>query len=115
MRRTDFRQPYLCYIYQVVLTFFIVLILFAYDITMSEFSPELAKQRIKSSIRELDRSDWIDICSLIKMFIPGVDNIIVIQSARGTYINLDHLDNTLLQQLDNIIVTKLHRIHLDQS
>lgn len=89
--------------------------LLEYDINMSEFSSELAKQRIKSSIRELDRSDCIDICSLIKMFIPGVDNKIVIQSARGTYINLDYLDNTLLQQLDNIIVTKLQRIHLDQS
>jgi len=82
---------------------------------MSEFSPELAKQRIKSSIRELDRSDYIDICSLIKMFVPTIDNIVVSQSARGTIINLDCLDNTLLQQLDNIIVTKLQRIHLDQS
>lgn len=82
---------------------------------MSDFSPELAKQRIKSSIRELDRSDYNDICSLIKMFIPAVDNVTVIQSARGTYINLDCLDANLLQQLDNIIVTKLQRIHLGQS
>lgn len=82
---------------------------------MTDFSPELAKQRIKFSIRELDRSDCNDICSLAKMFVPVVDNKIVIQSARGTYINLDHLDHALLQQLDNIIVTKLQRIHLDQS
>ena len=79
------------------------------------FSADLAKRRILSSIRELDRSDYNDICSLIKMFIPTVDNDIITISARGTYINLDRLDNNLLQQLDNMVVTKLQRIHLDQS
>lgn len=79
------------------------------------FSADLAKRRISSSIRELDRSDYNDICSLIKMFIPVIDNDIITISARGTYINLDRLDNNLLQQLDNMVVTKLQRIHLDQS
>jgi len=80
----------------------------------NEFSAELAKRRITSSIRELDRSDCNDICSLIKMFIPDVDNDIITISARGTYINLDRLNNNLLQQIDNIIITKLQRIHLEQ-
>ncbi len=81
----------------------------------SEFSAELVKQRIKASIRELDKSDYEDICAFIKIFVPVVDNEIVSQSKLGTYIHLDPLDDTLLQQLDNVILTKLQRIHMDQS
>lgn len=81
---------------------------------MSEFSIELAKRRISLSIRELDRSDFNDICVLIKMFIPHADNDIITLSARGTYINLDRLDSEILQQLDNMVLTKLQRIHLNQ-
>ncbi len=76
---------------------------------------DLIKKRIRASIRELDRTDYIDICSLIKTHIPIADNVVVIISARGTHIELDYLDPQLLRQMDNMIMTKLQRIHLDQS
>ncbi len=81
---------------------------------MSEFNVEVSKRRIMASIRELDKSDYNDICSLIKIYIPNDNNNIISISARGTYINLDQLDNKLLQQLDNMVLTKLQRIHSEQ-
>ncbi len=72
------------------------------------------KSRILSNIKELDKSDYYDICALIKMYITDIDNEIISVSLRGTYINLDKLDNGLLQQMDNMILTKLQRIHLNQ-
>lgn len=81
----------------------------------NKFSVNSAKWRITSSIRELDRSDLIDICQHIKIYIPGVDGNIIAMSARGTYINLDLLDDQLLQDLDNIVVSKLQRIYIAQN
>lgn len=81
---------------------------------MSEFNADVVKRRIFSSIRELDRSDHYDICALIKMFIPVADNVSISISERGTHINLDYLDTSLLKQLDNMVLTKLQRIHLEQ-
>lgn len=81
---------------------------------MSEFNVEVSKRRIMASIRELDKSDYNDIGSLIKIYIPNDNNNIISISARGTYINLDQLDNKLLQQLDNMVLTKLQRIHSEQ-
>lgn len=81
---------------------------------MSEFNVEVSKRRIMASIRELDKSDYNDICSLIKIYIPNDGNNIISISARGTYINLDQLDPKLLQQLDNMVLTKLQRIHSEQ-
>lgn len=81
---------------------------------MSEFNVEVSKRRIMASIRELDKSDYNDICSLIKIYIPNDSNNIISISARGTYINLDQLDPKLLQQLDNMVLTKLQRIHSEQ-
>ncbi len=81
---------------------------------MSEFNLEFTKRRIVSSIRELDKSDQYDICSLIKMYIPVANNTSVSISERGTHIDLDQLSEELLRQLDNMVMTKLQRIHLEQ-
>ncbi len=81
---------------------------------MSEFNPDITIRRISSSIRELDKSDQYDICSLIKMYIPVADNISISISERGTHIDLYKLDHNLLKQLDNMVLTKLQRIHLEQ-
>lgn len=82
---------------------------------MSKFNAELVKRRIVSSIRELDKSDQNDMCELIKIHIPVADNVSISISERGTHVNLDQLDDKLLQQLDNMVLTKLQRMHLDQS
>jgi hypothetical protein len=81
---------------------------------MAEFNTEISKRRIMASIRELDKSDYNDICSLIKIYIPVANNNIISISARGTYINLDQIDEHLLKQLDNMVLTKLQRIHSEQ-
>lgn len=81
---------------------------------MDEFNPQLIKHRIASSIKDLDKSDHYDICVLIKMYIPVADDVSVSISATGTHIMLDSLDINLLKQLNNMILTKLQRIHLEQ-
>lgn len=68
------------------------------------------KKRIESSIRELDKSDYEDICKLIKLFIPRADNNIITVINKGTRIDLNKLDDALLQKLDNMIDGKLQRI-----
>lgn len=82
---------------------------------MAELNLEFAKRRIAASIRELDKSDQYDICSLIKMYISTTNNSSISISERGTHINLDQLEDELIRQLDNMIMTKLQRIHLEQS
>lgn len=66
------------------------------------------KRRIAGSIKDLDRTDYIDICILIKSNIQ--DSSMISETARGTFIDLDGLDESLLKQLDNMISTKLQRI-----
>ncbi len=66
------------------------------------------KAFIVDSIKDLDKTDYVDICVLIKS--NTTDSKMVSESARGTYIDLDYLDHDLLQQLDNMISTKLQRI-----
>jgi hypothetical protein len=65
------------------------------------------KQFIVSSIRDLDRGDLIDICRTIKMH--GNDSAVSVNT-KGSYIDLDKLDDALLLDLNNIIKTKLKRI-----
>ena len=72
------------------------------------------KKRIESSIRELDKRDYEDICELIKLFIPRADNDIISVINKGTRINLDKLEDSLLNKLDHMIKAKLERIkHMD--
>lgn len=66
------------------------------------------KRRISGSIKDLDRTDYIDICILIKS--NTQDSSMISETARGTFIDLDGLDESLLKQLDNMISTKLQRI-----
>lgn len=72
------------------------------------FDIKLIKRRISNSIKDLDRTDYIDICVLIKSNIQ--DSSMVSETARGTVIDLDRLEESLLHQLDNMIMTKLQRI-----
>jgi hypothetical protein len=76
---------------------------------------EEIKKRIESSIRELDKSDYEDICKLIKLFIPHADNNIITVINKGTRIDLNKLDDTLLHKLDNMIDSKLQRIHMNMQ
>lgn len=82
---------------------------------MGEFKINSIKTRIISSIRDLDKSDYIDICSLIKLYVPVADGTCISITERGTYVNLDHLSEALLRQLDDMVLTKLQRIHLEQT
>ena len=66
------------------------------------------KRRIFNSVKDLDQSDYVDICVLIKS--NTNNSSMVNETPRGTFINLDLLSTALLQQLDNMISTKLQRI-----
>lgn len=87
----------------------------AVDKDLMTFFPEHAKQRIVSGMRDLDRSDYHDICVMIKTVYPKCDNNIVTISARGTHVNLDELDHELLKQLDDKIISKLQRIYMTRK
>lgn len=66
------------------------------------------KKTITRSIKDLDYSDFIDICVFIK---SHVNNYTMInETPKGTFIDLDKLDDQLIYQLNNIITTKLQRI-----
>ncbi len=66
------------------------------------------KKRIAGAIKDLDRTDCIDICILIKSNI--MESSMINETPRGTFIDLDKLDEDMLRQLDNMIRTKLQRI-----
>ena len=66
------------------------------------------KRNIVNSIKDLDRTDYIDICVLIKS--NTTDTSMINETARGTFIDLDRLEPSILYQLDNVISTKLQRI-----
>lgn len=66
------------------------------------------KRRIRNAIKDLERTDYNDICMLIKVntnSYPMID-----ENRKGTFINLDEIDLELLKQLDHMINTKLQRI-----
>jgi hypothetical protein len=69
---------------------------------------KLVKRRIVSAIKDLDRTDCIDICVLIKSNLHSDSPIN--ETPRGTFVDLDMLDAELLKQLDNMIKTKLIRL-----
>ncbi len=66
------------------------------------------KRNIDNSIKDLDRSDYIDICTLIKSNMSTYPMVNV--TPRGTFIDLDMLDESVINQLHNMILTKLQRI-----
>lgn len=66
------------------------------------------KRTITSSIKDLDPTDFIDICVLIKTHTSKTH--MINETPRGTFIDLDQLDEELLKQLHNMITTKLVRI-----
>lgn len=66
------------------------------------------KRRISTAIKDLERSDYMDICVLIKS--NTCNTAMVNETPRGTFIDLDQLEDHLLFQLNNMINTKLQRI-----
>lgn len=66
------------------------------------------KKKITTAIKDLDRTDYIDICILIKS--NTSDSSMINETPRGTFIDLDRVDENIIYQLDNMISTKLHRI-----
>ncbi len=66
------------------------------------------KRMIVNSIKDLDTSDYIDICTLIKSNLSVYS--MVNETPRGTFIDLDMLDVSIINQLYNMISTKLQRI-----
>lgn len=66
------------------------------------------KRKISNSIKELDPNDYVDICVLIKSNISSSE--MISETPRGTFIDLDKLDENVLKQLDNMIATKMQRI-----
>lgn len=72
-------------------------------------SPSSVKKKIVGAIKDLDPTDYADICLFIKTNI-GDTRAIVSETPRGTFVNLDLLEDALLEQLDHIISTKLARL-----
>lgn len=66
------------------------------------------KRRVGNAIKDLERTDYIDICVLIKS--NTAKSHMISETPRGTFVNLDQLSEELLRQLDNMINTKLQRI-----
>ena len=66
------------------------------------------KRRIATSIKDLDRVDCIDICVFIKSNTTSTS--MVNETPRGTFIDLDCIEDEVLIQLDHMISTKLQRI-----
>ncbi len=66
------------------------------------------KREIKKAIKDLDESDYIDICKLIKSNLSAYPMVNV--TICGTYIDIDQFSDEIIIQLHNMITTKLHRI-----
>jgi len=73
---------------------------------MSEI--KLIKRKISNAIKDLDRPDYIDVCVLIKS--NSNDTSMISETPRGTFIDLDRINDGLVQQLYHMIDTKLQRI-----
>ena len=54
----------------------------------------LLKRRILNAIKDLERSDYVDICVLIKSNI--MDFSMITETARGTFIELDLLNHEFI-------------------
>jgi hypothetical protein len=79
---------------------------------MSDFNIYECKRRIINSIKDLDKTDYNDICMIIKSNASDLSMVTV--TVKGTYIDLDRMEIEMLKQLDNIIKTKLQRISLQK-
>lgn len=66
------------------------------------------KRTIVSSIKDLERTDYVDICTLIKSSTTTID--MFTETPRGTFVNLDRLEDAMLVELHHMISTKLQRI-----
>lgn len=66
------------------------------------------KRSIANAIKDLDRADYSDICVMIKS--NSTATAMVSETPRGTFIDLDQLDDNLIRQLNLMISTKLQRI-----
>lgn len=75
---------------------------------MNSMDIKRMKKKITTAIKDLDRTDFIDICILIKS--NTSDSSMINETPRGTFIDLDRVDENIIYQLDNMISTKLHRI-----
>lgn len=75
---------------------------------MNQLDISSIKKKIANAIKDLERNDYIDLCVLIKS--NTTDLCMITETARGTFIDLDLLDNELIRQLDHMISTKLQRI-----
>lgn len=67
------------------------------------------KRGIVAAIKDLDQSDHIDICTLIKTTMNDTSGV-VSETPRGTFINLDAISDPILMQLYNMVNTKMQRI-----
>lgn len=74
----------------------------------TQYSIDAMKRRIVDCIKELDISDYRDICSLIKSKTQDVS--MINETSIGTNIDLDKMDENLLRYLDDMIQTKIQRI-----
>ncbi len=69
---------------------------------------KIMKRAIVNAIKDMDKTDCIDICILIKSNVNA--DSMVNETPRGTFIDLDKLEDEILSQLYNMISTKLQRI-----
>ena len=73
-----------------------------------QYSVDAMKRRIVDCIKELDVSDYRDICSLIKSKTTCTN--MINETSIGTNINLDLIEPSLLRHIDDMVQTKLQRI-----
>ncbi len=66
------------------------------------------KREIDRAIKDLDRSDYQDICTVIKSNLTSYP--MVSETPKGTFIDLDMLDDVIITQLYNMVITKMKRI-----
>ena len=71
-------------------------------------NPNTSKKFILNSIKDLDSNDCYDIGQLIKMKVS--DYSMIRTTGKGTYIDLDRLDENLLFEMHAMVYTKLQRI-----
>lgn len=74
----------------------------------NNYSVDSMKREIVESIKDLDISDYRDICSLIKS--KTTNDIMINETSIGTNINLDLIEDALLRHIYDMVTTKLQRI-----
>ena len=66
------------------------------------------KKNIINNIKDLDKTDYIDICKLIKF--KSHDYSMVKTTEKGTYIDLDKVNDELINEIYSMVHTKIQRI-----